>query len=121
MRNELLDILSGKTTAITNEQLINYLTGKLTEAEKHELEKSMISSGIDSEALEGLQMVAHKENLHQYQHDLNKLLREKLHTKKFKRKSLKISGLNNILLLTGGLLVFILLVWLIFHLMQMPS
>ena len=120
MRNELLDILSGKTTAITNEQLINYLTGKLSDSEKHELEKSMISSGIDNDAIEGLQMVANKDHLHQYEHDLNRMLREKLHSKKVRRKSLKLNSINNLLILTGALLVFILLIWVIFHLMQTP-
>ena len=121
MRNELLDILSAKTTAITNEQLINYLSGKLSEEEKHELEKSIINSGIDNDALEGLQMVANKERLQHYEIELHKLLRESLQHKKSRRKTGKKPDLNYLLLLTGALLAFLLLIWLVFHLIQSPS
>jgi hypothetical protein len=118
MRNELLDILSAKTTAITNEQLISYLTGKMSDDEKHELEKTMLNSGMDNDAVEGLEMVASKENLHQYELELNKLLREKLQQKKMRRQPAKKLQLNYLLLLTGGLLAFLILIWLIFHLVQ---
>ena len=118
MRNDLLDILSAKTTAITNEQLINYLTGKMSDEEKHELEKTMLNSGMDNDAIEGLQMVASQEKLHHYEHELNKLLRDKLQHKKTRRKPAGKLQLNYLFLLTGALLAFLLLIWLIFHLMQ---
>jgi hypothetical protein len=118
MRNDLLDILSAKTTAITNEQLISYLTGKMSDEEKHELEKTMLNSGMDNDAIEGLQMVSSKEKLYQYELELNKLLREKLQQKKTRRKPVNKLQINYLLLLTGGLLAFLLLIWLIFHLLQ---
>jgi hypothetical protein len=121
MRNELLDILSAKTTAITNEQLIDYLTGKMSDEEMHDLEKTMLNSGIDNDAIEGLQMVASKEKLHQYELELNKVHREKLQQKKTRRKPAGKIQLNYLLLLTGGLLAFLLIIWLIFHLMQSPG
>ena len=121
MRNELLDILSAKTTAITNEQLINYLSGKLSEEEKHELEKTMINSGIDNEAIEGLQMVANKERLHHYEIELHRFLRNSLQHKKSRHKAGKKPDLNYLLLLTGALLAFLLLIWLVFHLVQTPA
>ena len=118
MRNDLLDILSSKTSAITNEQLIDYLTGKMSDEQKHELEKTMLNSGMDNDAIEGLQMVTAKEKLQQYELELNKLLREKLKQKKTRPKPASKLQLNYLLLLTGGLLAFLLLVWLVFHLMQ---
>ena len=118
MHNDLLDILSRKTMPITNEQLISYLKGDLTDEERHEIEKAILNSGVDNEALEGLLMVANKEKISQYQHDIKKGLREKLQQKSPKRKKSKQLQLSWILLMTGGILAFIILLWLIMHLLQ---
>lgn len=118
MSNDLLDILSGKTTAITNEQLIKYLTGNLPDNEKHDIEKMLVNNGMDSEALEGLQMIENKEKLRQYELEIHKVLREKLHQKKTTRLPKKQLQLNYLLILTGALLALIILVWLLFHLTQ---
>lgn len=118
MHSDLLDILSRRELPITNEQLINYLTGKLSAEENHEIEKIIISSGIDNDAVEGLEMVSNKEKLHQYQLDINKALRDKLLPKKSTRKKRRLLELPWLLVMTGGLLVFILLIWLIVYLLH---
>jgi len=118
MHNDLLDILSNKALPITNEQLVNYLTGSLTEQERHEIEKTIMDSGVDNEALEGLQMVTDKAKILQYQLEISKNLREKLQQKKPKRKRGRHLQLSYILILTGALLAFIILVWLILHFIQ---
>jgi hypothetical protein len=117
MRNELLDILSGKTTAISNEQLVDYLTGRLNESEKHDVEKALTNDGIDEEALEGLQLVINKEKIYQYDAELKKALREKLQQKKPKRLPKKQLQVNSILILTASILALILLVWVVIHLL----
>ncbi|CAN5441001.1 hypothetical protein BH10BAC3_BH10BAC3_09290 [soil metagenome] len=118
MHNDLLDILSNKTLPISNEQLVNYLTGKLTEQERYDIEKTIINSGVDNEALEGLQLVADKAKILQYQLEINKKLKEKLQQKKPKRRRGKNLQPSYILILTGALLAFIILLWLILHLIQ---
>lgn len=118
MHNDLLDILSSKTSAITSEQLINYLSGTLDNNEKHELEKLLLNSGIENEALEGLQMIASREKLSQYESEINKALREKLLQKKKKRRSKFTVQLSFLVILTVALLVLITLVWLLIHLSQ---
>ena len=118
MHNDLLDILSRKTMPITNEQLINYLKGDLTDEERHDIEKTILNSGIDNEVLEGLQLVANKGKISQYQHDINKGLREKLQQKTPKRKRNKQPQLSWLVWMTGGILALIILLWLIMHLLQ---
>ena len=118
MHNDLLDILSRKVQPITNEQLVNYLTGKLTDAERHEIESTLLNSGIDAEALEGLQMVEGKDKILQYQLEIQKTLRDKLQQKSKKRKRIKQVQLSHGLILTGILLAFIILVWVLINLLQ---
>lgn len=121
MHNDLLDILSRRELPITNEQLISYLTGKLSDAERHDIEKIIMDSGADKDAMEGLEMIGNKEKLHQYQLEINKALREKLQDKKTGRKKRKTPQINWLLIMTGALLAFILLVWLIFYLLHLKQ
>ena len=118
MHNDLLDILSRKVQPISNEQLVKYLTGELNDAEKHAIEENLLNSGIDAEAMEGLQLLKDKEKIQQYQLEIQKGLREKLQQKSSKRKRSKQVHLSHLLILTGALLAFIILVWLLFHLLQ---
>ena len=118
MHNDLLDILSRRELPITNEQLINYLTGKLSDEERHDIEKIIMNSGADNDAMEGLEMIGNKEKLYQYQLEINKALREKLQERKPVRKKRKMPQINWLLIGTGILLAFILLTWLIIHLLH---
>jgi hypothetical protein len=118
MHNDLLDILSRRELPITNEQLINYLTGKLSDEESHEIEKIIINSGVDNDAMEGLDMVRDKEKLQAYQIQINKALREKLSQKNTTRRRRRVWEFPWLLVLTGALLAFIILIWLIVHLLQ---
>ena len=118
MHPDLLDILSRKESPITNEQLVNYLTGKMSDEERHELEKTIADAGLDNDAFEGLHLVENKNRLQQYQLDINKALHEKLKQKKPKRRQIKLLQLPWLLLLTGGLLALIFFVWFMLHLLQ---
>lgn len=55
MSESLLDILSGSNKDIDNQKLMDYLSGKLDGAARHEVEKWMIDHPFFDEAVEGLQ------------------------------------------------------------------
>jgi hypothetical protein len=121
MHPDLLDILSHKESPISNQQLVDYLTGKMDDEQSNAFEKSVISNGMDNEALEGLQMLRNKEKITQYQLEINRSLRENLHQKKSAKKKKNIVQLPYLVILTVALLALIILVWVLFHFLQSPA
>ena len=90
MSNDLLNILSNSNKDIDNQKLMDYVSGKLSGQEKHEVEKWMVDNNFESEALEGLQSVADQNHLQSYVDQLNKDLHKYLHQKKQRRDRRKI-------------------------------
>ena len=90
MSNDLLNILSNSSKDIDNQKLMDYISGKLTGKDKHEVEKWMIDNNFESEALEGLEIVKDKNNLESYVNGLNKQLNHYLKEKKQRRDRKKI-------------------------------
>ena len=85
MNNDLLNILSNSNKDIDNQQLMDYLSGKLTEKERHEVERSMADSDFMNDAVEGLQELENKKNLQTYVTQLNAALQKDLKKKKQRR------------------------------------
>ena len=106
MNNDLLNILSNSNKDIDNQKLMDYLSGKLSEQEKHEVEKWMVDNDFENEALEGLQELAGKKNLEGYVDQLNKELHHYIRDKRDRREKRKIN--NSFWVYTA--IVFILLV-----------
>ena len=90
MSNDLLNILSNSNKDIDNQKLMDYISGKLTGKDKHEVEKWMIDNNFESEALEGLEIVKDKNSLESYVNGLNKQLNQYLKEKKQRRDRKKI-------------------------------
>lgn len=90
MSSDLLNILSNSNKDIDNQKLMDYISGKLSGKEKHEVEQWMIDNNFESEALEGLQTIKDKKELEVYVRQLNKELNKYLHQKKHRRNSKKI-------------------------------
>lgn len=90
MSNDLLNILSNSNKDIDNQKLMDYISGKLSGKDKHEVEKWMIDNNFESEALEGLEIVKDKKNLEDYVNGLNKDLNQYLKQKKQRRDRKKI-------------------------------
>jgi anti-sigma factor RsiW len=90
MNNDLLNILSNSNKDIDNQKLMDYLAGKLSEQERHEVEKWMIDNEFASEAVEGLQHFSGKKNLEGYVDQLNKELNKYIQQKKDRREKRKI-------------------------------
>ena len=85
MSDELKNILSNSNKDINNQKLMDYLSGKLSAEEKHELEKQMNDSDFVNDAVEGLQDVKNKKELSILVEQLNADLHKQLNKKK-KRK-----------------------------------
>ncbi len=89
MHPDILDILANKEIPISNEQLIRYLTGELSDAENHAIEKQLQSSAIDSDALEGLMMLKNAGQLSTYRQQLKSQLFDMLGQDPQRRKRRK--------------------------------
>jgi len=90
MNNDLLNILTDDNNDFDNQKLLDYLNGKLSGDEKHEVEKWMADNNIADDAVEGLQNIKDKKNLPLYIEQLNNNLQIQLEKKKEHRIKMKI-------------------------------
>src|SRR5688572_25563167 len=72
--SDLFNILSNSNKDIDNQKLMDYLAGKLSGEDKHEVEKWMNENEFVNEAMEGLQSVTQPEQVPIYVQQLNKQL-----------------------------------------------
>ena len=86
MSKDLLNILSNSNKDIDNQKLMDYLSGKLPENEKHEVEVWMTENEFANEAVEGLQEFKGKKDLQKYVDQLNKELNLYIQQKKNRRE-----------------------------------
>lgn len=89
MTDKLKDILSHLSTEIDQEILLKYLEGKLSDEQKHELEKKMLASDFTNDAMEGLQEIRNKARILSLVNKLNRDLHKKLEKKKKRRERLR--------------------------------
>ncbi len=90
MSENYKDILLHLSTEVDQETLLLYLQGKLTEDKKHEVEKILLQSEFDDEAMEGLQGINDKEQINYMVEMLNRDLKKKTEKKKQRREKMKI-------------------------------
>jgi hypothetical protein len=88
MSDNLKDILSHLNPDIDQETLLLYLQGKLSAQEQHEIEKQMIDSDFDTDALEGLQDFKDNKKIASLVDQLNKDLKKRTEKKKRFRQKL---------------------------------
>jgi anti-sigma factor RsiW len=86
MSNDLLNILSNSNKDIDNQQLMDYLSGKLSGREKHEVEKWMADNDFMNDAVEGLQHFEDKKEMLDYVAQLNRDLQKNLRKKRKRRE-----------------------------------
>lgn len=81
MSESLLNILSESNKDIDNQKLMDYISGKLSEEGKHEVEKWMIDNPFFDEAVEGLQKAGGEKKVQasvdQINHQLTKYLQQR--------------------------------------------
>jgi anti-sigma factor RsiW len=71
MNKDWLNILSNSNKDIDNQQLMDYLSGKLSGEALHEVERSMADNEFLNDAVEGLQQLGNKKNLQARVDELN--------------------------------------------------
>lgn len=86
MSDDLLNILSSSNKDIDNQKLMDYISGKLSKQEQHELEKQMAESEMVSDAVEGLSAIKNQQNISSYVDQLNRSLHSQLQQKKARRQ-----------------------------------
>ena len=90
MSEDLKDILSNLNPDIDQETLLRYLQGKLSASEQHEVEKQMLDSEFEADAMEGLHELKDKRKVSLLIDQLNSDLRKKTEKKKRFRKKLEL-------------------------------
>lgn len=90
MNKDLLNILSNSNKDIDNQKLMDYLGGKLSEQEKHEVEEWMAASDFSQEAMEGLEEFESRKELKKYVDGLNQDLTTYIQKKKNRREKKRI-------------------------------
>jgi hypothetical protein len=85
MNKDWLKILSNSNKDIDNQQLMDYLSGKLSGESLHELERSMADNPLLNDAIEGLQQMKNKKNMQTYVDELNAAMLKSLDKKKNRR------------------------------------
>ncbi|OQP61826.1 hypothetical protein A3860_30640 [Niastella vici] len=115
MNNDLLNILSNSNKDIDNQKLMDYLSGKLNEEEKHEVEMWMVDNDFENEALEGLQQMAGSNNkkLEGYVDQLNKELTQYIKQKKNLREKRRINTGFWIYVAIAFILIIIILAYMV--------
>lgn len=90
MNKDLLNILSNSNKDIDNQKLMDYLSGKLSEEERNEVERWMADSDFSDDAMEGLSQFKQPQAIEQYVDDLHKSLQQQLQKKKKRREKRKL-------------------------------
>jgi hypothetical protein len=93
MEEDLLNILSDNNKDIDNQKLMDYISGKLSAEQKHEVEKWMIDNPFFSEAVEGLQHAGDVHHVSASVDEINRQLRKYLQKRKKRRES-KLLGVD---------------------------
>ena len=98
MNKDLLNILSNSNKDIDNQKLMDYLSGKLPESEKHEVERWMADNEFANDAMEGLEQFENTRNMEQYVTDLHKDLGKYIQSKKSRAKNANSPTIPSLLL-----------------------
>lgn len=113
MDEDLLNILSNSNKDIDNQKLMDYLSGKLSEGEKHEIEKEMMDSEMMNDVLEGLEKFKNKNAVPILVDQLNSNLRKQLKKKKERKFRKRIQDLPWLYLTIILILILILVAFLV--------
>jgi len=115
MSDDLLNILSNSNKDIDNQKLMDYLSGKLSKQEQHELEKEMAGSEMMDDAVEGLKAMKDQQAIQSYVEQLNNNLHKQLHQKKARREKRKLKDQPYIYLAIVLVLALIVITYMILH------
>jgi hypothetical protein len=111
MDYDLLKILSNSNKDIDNQKLMDYIAGKLSAEDKHEVERWMADSHFMSDAVEGLESVKNKANISEMVDQLNQDLLKRLEKKRLKKRKRKLKDYPWIYYAIVIILFLIIITW----------
>jgi hypothetical protein len=114
MNDKWHDILQ-KTGQISEQKLMDYLEGKLSPGEAHEVEKLMADSGFLDDAVEGLSEMKDKQKIATILQELNGQLNTRIKQKTRKNKLLIPDQLTLTVATTVTLLLLIVIAYVIYR------
>lgn len=94
MEDEFLNILSNKEDDIDHQKLIDYVSNKLSEEEKHDFELAMAGSKMLNDVVEGLEKFNNKKDVSRFVDQLNTNLKKQLDKRKAKKEKRKIKDIS---------------------------
>ena len=94
MQEDLLKILSNSNKEIDNQELMNYLSGQLSDKDRHEFEENMIGSEMLNDAVEGLESFNDNKNVALFAEQLNRNLQKQLQKKKQRKDKRRITNIQ---------------------------
>lgn len=109
MDDNLLNILSNSNKDIDNQKLMDYISGKLSAEEKYELEKRLLDSELENDAVEGLQQFKNKKDPLAFAEELNRNLQKQLQKKSAAKEKRKLKDMPW-LYFTIALIIIIILI-----------
>jgi membrane-bound ClpP family serine protease len=115
MSENLKDILSNLNPDIDQETLLQYLQGKLSAQEQHEVEKKMMDNDFNADALEGLQEFKDKKNITTLVDQLNTDLKRRTEKKKRFKEKWRLNLDSNLIIAVVIILLLIVLSYFIIH------
>ncbi len=118
MNNDLLNILSHSNKDIDNQVLMDYLAGKLSGEQKHEVEKLMADNHFMNDAMEGLEQVKDPKNIELMVDQLNRDLRKKIDKKIRIKQKRRLKEYPWIYFAAFLLLLLIIIAWFVINRLQ---
>ncbi len=115
MKPDLINILSNSNKDIDNQQLMDYISGKLSDSETHNVEADMIDDDFMNDAVEGLQTVNDKKKLNFFVDQINHDLQKKLTNKKARKHKRQIKDQSFIYIAIILILLLIILAYVVIH------
>ena len=109
MNKDLINILSNSNKDIDNQKLMDYVAGKLSAEEAHEMEKLLLESDFTDDAAECLSMLDYKSRITRMVYELNNNLKHQLEEKKKRRDKRRLKD-QPVWLLMLAVLVFLFLI-----------
>jgi anti-sigma factor RsiW len=109
--------IMGKGREPDQQKLIDYLEGRLSPEERHEVERLFTESPFIDEAMEGLGMVGDKGKLPRITDELNAQLQQRLKKRKVAKEAspFRIPDRSLVLILTVTLLVLVMLAFVVYR------
>ena len=109
MNDDLLNIFRGSQKDIDNNRLMDYLNGRLSAADKHEFEKTLIDSDLMNDAVEGLEKFKDQKDLAVFVQQINSNLSKQIEKNKTKKQKRRFRDMPW-LYITVVLIIFIILI-----------